>query len=158
MRLKLTILPALVIAALALVGSVSATAPKSATLVIRHQVQGCHAWSLNGGPYVAHQVVRLARGGSLEVTNNDLMAQELVKASGPRVRMDLVRHSHMGDMPMGMTMGKPGSYTMAHMGAKLRVTFTRARTYRFELLDRGDYVEVKTRGADKELRLEVVVP
>ena len=158
MRLKLTILPALVIAALALVGSVSATAPKSATLVIRHQVQGCHAWSLNGGPYVAHQVVRLARGGSLEVTNNDLMAQELVKASGPRVRMDLVRHSHMGDMPMGMTMGKPGSYTMAHMGAKLRVTFTRAGTYRFKLLDRGDYAEVKTKGPDKELTLEVVAP
>ena len=157
MRLMPMILTLLVIATLALVGSASATAPKSATLLKRHQVQGCHAWSLNRGPYVAHQVVRLARGGSLAVTNNDLMAQELVKTSGPRVRMDLVRQSHMGDMPMGMTMGKPGPYTMAHMGAKLRVTFAQAGTYRFKLVDRGDYVEVEAKGYDKELTLQVVV-
>ena len=59
---------------------------------------------------------------------------------------------------MGMTMGKPGPYTMAHMGAKLRVTFARAGTYRFKLVDRGDYVEVETKGPDKVLTLEVVVP
>ncbi len=161
MRTKPIALAALLIAVLALSVSAFAAAPKSATLVVRHQVRGCHAWSLNGGPYVAHQVVRVARGGSLTVTNNDLMAQELVKTGGQAMTMNLVRQSHMGSMPMGMpkgmAMGKAGPYTMSHMGATLAVIFPRAGTYRFKLVDRGDYVEVETKGADNELTLNVVV-
>lgn len=150
-------LGALATAALALSMSALAATPKNATLVVRHQVRGCHAWSLNGGPYIVRQSVRLARGGSLTVTNNDLMAQELVKTSGDAVTMRLVRQSHMGTMPMGMAMGKPGPYPMSHMGATLRVTFSRAGRYHFKLVDRGDYMEVKTKGPDNELKLTVVV-
>ena len=62
-------------------------APNGATLLIHHQMRGCHAWSLNGGPFIVHQSLRLARGGTLTVTNNDLMVQELVKTYGPAVRM-----------------------------------------------------------------------
>ena len=129
----------------------------SAALVVRHQTRGCHAWSLNGGPYAAKQLVRLGRGGWMTVTNSDLMAQELVQTSGPVVRMKLVQNSHMGgSVPMGM-MGPAGPYTMAHMGAKLRVTFPKAGVYRFHLVDRGDFVEVKTVGEDLTLTLKVVV-
>lgn len=140
----------------ALASSTSAAAPKSGALVIRHQLRGCHSWSLNGGPYGVGQVVHLSRGGSLTVTNNDLMAQELVQTSGPAVEMALVQQSHMGAMPR-MQMGKAGRYTMGHMGAVLRTTFAQAGVYRFKLVDRGDYVEVKTAGPDHELSLTVDV-
>jgi hypothetical protein len=137
----------------------SAAAPKSAALVIHHQVRGCHAWSLNGGPFIVHQVVALSRGGSLTVTNNDLMVQDLIKTSGPAVKMKLVRQSHMGNMPMAMKMeGKPSPYAMAHMGAKVGVTFPHPGTYRFKLIDRGDYYEgIKTVGPDNKPTLKVVV-
>jgi hypothetical protein len=139
--------------------SVFAASPKSAALVIRHQVRGCHSWSLNGGPFIVRQMVTLSRGGSLTVTNNDLMVQDLIKTSGPAVRMKLVKQSHMGDMPMAMHMeGKPSPYAMAHPGAKVSVTFTNPGIYRFRLVDRGDYYKgIKTVGPDNEPTLKVVV-
>jgi len=137
-------------------------APNGATLLIHHQMRGCHAWSLNGGPFIVHQSLRLARGGTLTVTNNDLMVQELVKTYGPAVRMQLVKQSHMGNMPMHMKtqmkMGKAGPYAMAHMGAVLKVTFPTAGTYRFKLMDRGDYFAgIKTIGPDNKPTLTVLV-
>jgi hypothetical protein len=148
-------------AATALLLSVPALAgaPKTAVIVIRHQTHGCHAWSLNGGAYVSRQVVRLAPGGSLTVTNNDLMVQELVQLRGPASAMKLERRSHMGNMPTAMHMGgKAGPYAMAHMGAMLRVTFARTGVYAFKLVDRGDYFKgIKTTGEDNELTLQVVV-
>ena len=145
-------------AALAL-ASASTAAPRTASLQIDHFVRGCHNWSLNGGPNRVHQVVRLGRGGTLLVTNNDLMAQDLVETHGPAVRMKLVRQSHMGATHMAMEMeGKPSPYAMAHMGAQLRVTFPTAGTYRFKLVDRGDYFEnIKTVGPDNKPTLTVVV-
>ena len=146
-----------VAAALAVsVGGVAA-APQSATLVIHHQVHGCHAWSLNGGPFIVRQVVKLGRGGSLTVTNNDLMVQELVKTSGPAVKQKLL--GHMGSMPVGMHMGgKAGPYAMAHPGAMLRVTFPQAGVYQFNLIDRGDYFKgIKTIGPDNKPTLKVIV-
>jgi len=136
-------------------------APNGATLLIHHQMRGCHAWSLNGGPFIVHQSLRLARG-TLTVTNNDLMVQELVKTYGPAVRMQLVKQSHMGNMPMHMKtqmkMGKAGPYAMAHMGAVLKVTFPQAGTYRFKLMDRGDYYKgIKTIGPDNKPTLTVIV-
>jgi hypothetical protein len=157
MRLMLVAMGALAAGALALgVGAFGAT-PKSATLVIRHQTRGCHSWALNGGPLTTRLSTRLARGGSLTVTNNDLMAQELVETAGPAVRQQLVRRGNMAMSAMGMEMGHGGPYTMAHMGATLRVMFPKAGTYRFKLVDRGDYMEVKTIGPDHKLRLTVVV-
>jgi len=152
------VLGALVAAVLILGVSAFAATPQGATLVIHHQVRGCHSWSLNGGPYIVHQSLRLARGGSLTVTNNDLMVQELVKTAGPAVNMKLVTQSHMGKMPVQMGMGKAGPYAMAHMGAMLTVTFAQAGTYRFTLMDRGDYFKgIKTIGPDNVPTLVVVV-
>lgn len=157
MKAKPITLATLTVAALALSLSAFAASPKSAALLIHHQLRGCHSWSLNGGPFIVHQSLRLARGGSLTVTNNDLMVQELVKSSGPAVSMKLVK---MGNMKMGakMQMGKAGPYAMAHMGATVKVTFPRVGTYRFKLMDRGDYYTgIKTIGPDNKPTLTVVV-
>jgi hypothetical protein len=139
--------------------NVSAAGPASAALQINHFLHGCHNWSLNGGPYTVHQVVKLARGGSLLVTNDDLMAQDLVETSGPVVVMNLVRQSHMGKMHMTMPMnGKPSPYVLSHMGAQLKVTFSAAGTYHFKLIDRGDYFDgIKTVGDDNKPTLTVTV-
>jgi hypothetical protein len=104
-----------------------------------------------------HQTVAMARGGMLLVTNDDLMVQDLVETSGPAVHMRLVRQSHMGSVRMTMPMnGKASPYAMSHMGAQLRVTFTSAGTYRFKLIDRGDYFEgIPTVGPDNEPTLTV---
>lgn len=134
-------------------------APRSASLQINHFKRGCHNWSLNGGAYHVHQAVQLASGGTLLVTNDDLMVQDLVKTSGPAVHMQLVRQSFMGKMHMTMPMnGKPSPYAMSHMGAQVKVTFPRAGRYRFVLIDRGDYFDgIKTVGDDNELTLTVTV-
>jgi hypothetical protein len=102
-------------------------------------------------------VAAAGSGGSLTVTNDDLMVQELVKTNGPTVNMQLVK---MGGMNMGakMHMGMAGPYAMAHMGATVRLTFPRAGTYRFRLVDRGDYYTgIKTVGPDNKPTLSVVV-
>jgi hypothetical protein len=157
MKAKAFAVMAAAAAALAVsVGGVVA-APQSATLVIHHQVRGCHAWSLDGGSFIVRQVVKLGRGGSLTVTNNDLMVQELVKTNGPAVKQKLL--GHMGSMSVGMHMGgKAGPYAMAHPGAMLRVTFPRAGVYQFNLMDRGDYFKgIKTIGPDNKPTLKVIV-
>jgi hypothetical protein len=155
------LIPLVIASALAASGVAGATAaaPKSGSLHIKHVVRGCHNWSLNGGPYRVHQVVQLARGGTLLVTNDDLMVQDLVKTSGPAVRMKLVQQSHMGDMHMTMPMeGRPSLYAMAHMGAQVRVWFPAAGTYHFRLVDRGDYFKnIKTVGPDNKPTLVVTV-
>jgi hypothetical protein len=137
----------------------SAAAPQTASLQINHFVRGCHSWSLNGGPYRVNQTLILARGGSLVVTNNDLMVQDLIKTKGPAVRMALIRQSHMGKMHMTMPMeGKPSPYAMQHMGAQLKVIFPGAGTYHFRLVDRGDYFDnIKTTGPDNKPTLTVTV-
>lgn len=151
----------LVVAAATVVFAVgaSAAAPKGASLQIDHLKRGCHSWSLNGGPNRVHQVALLARGGSLLVTNNDLMVQDLVKTSGPAVTMKLVRQSNMGSMHMTMPMnGKPSPYAMSRMGAQVKVIFPRAGKYHFNLIDRGDYIDgIKTVGPDNHPTLTVTV-
>jgi hypothetical protein len=150
---------ALAAVAATIVASVSAAAPTTASLQINHFVRGCHNWSLKGGPFHPNQSVRLARGGSLLVTNDDLMVQDLIKTSGPAVLMKLVKQSHMGNMPIKMEMeGKPSPYAMAHMGAQLKVTFAHAGVYHFKLVDRGDYYKnIKTVGPDNKPTLTVTV-
>jgi hypothetical protein len=122
---------ALVLFAVAIAGAVfaarAAAAPTTGSLLISHFTRGCHNWSLNGGPYTPNQHTTLARGGSLLITNDDLMVQDLVQTSGPAAQMRLVRQSHMGSMRMAMPMnGQASPYAMAHMGAQLRVTFPQA--------------------------------
>lgn len=145
--------------AVAFASNASAAAPKSASLEIDHLVRGCHSWSLNGNPQHVHQIVQLARNGSLLVTNDDLMIQDLVRTSGPAVHMQLVRQSHMGKMQPTMPMnGNASRYAMNHMGAQVKVTFANAGTYHFKLIDRGDYFDnIKTIGPDNQPTVTVTV-
>jgi hypothetical protein len=102
-----------IFAGLALVASLAAggfaattKAPKSAKIMIRHQVRGCHTWSVNGGKYAATISTRLARGGTIVFTNNDVMPHKLVETSGPAIHF----------------FGKPN---MNHMSASLKVQFAK---------------------------------
>jgi ribosomal protein L16 Arg81 hydroxylase len=125
-------------AALAIVSLAAAASPNSAGVLIRHQVRGCHAWSVNGGPFKASQTIGLARNASLTVTNNDLMPHKLVQVSGPAA---VLTHVAMG-----------------HMGAVAKVKFPSIGVYRFTTKPGEDYTSgVKTIGDDNVLVLVVRV-
>src|SRR6059058_63480 len=94
-----------VAAALLTAGISAAAAPGHASLLIRHQVRGCHSWSVDGGAFKAAQSIALRRGAWLAVTNTDVMPHTLVLVSGPKLR---ITHP-----------------TLGHMGASLKVTFAR---------------------------------
>lgn len=134
-------------------GPASQTASSgSATLLIRHQYLHCHTWSLDGGPFAAHQSVRLKRGSSLTVIDNDVMPHRLVELAGPRLSM-----RNGSTMPMmGAASGVPG--LMSHMGASTAVTFAKPGVYRFRTRAGEDYRSgIETAGADNVLTLRVVV-
>lgn len=152
-RLLLLASLAAVAAAVAL-PALAAPSAKSGSLVIRHQLRGCHTWSLNGGPYRAAVAVRLERGGSLTITNNDPMVHKLVQQSGPSVRMRAIAHDHMKMVGLHRITGRG---VMSHMGAALKVTFTTAGTYRFTTEDLGEYFELADAGKDNDLTLTVRV-
>lgn len=138
---RISVLLPLAIAA-ALVSTVApvAAAPGHASVVIRHQVRGCHSWSVNGGAFKASRTITLRHGGSFVVTNNDVMPQKLVLTSGPALR--LVR-------PM-----------LNHMGMSAKVTLTRPGVYHFTTKGGEDYpmmTNMKTIGEDNVLKLTVVV-
>jgi plastocyanin len=138
---RLSLLLPLTIAAV-LVSAVApvTAAPGKASVVIRHQVRGCHTWAVNGGAFKASQSVTLRRGATLVVTDNDVMPHKLVLTSGPALRL-----SH----PL-----------LAHMGASLEVTLTRPGVYRFTTKAGEDYPSMsgmKTIGEDNVLKLTVVV-
>jgi hypothetical protein len=143
------------VAALAVFAVVASAAPKTSALVIRHQLHGCHAWSLNGGPYKATQKVQLARGGTLLVTDNDVMSHQLVKLSGPAIAVKLVSPGAMG---AGMMKNESAAGMMGRMGATIRVTFPAKGTYVFRTKAGEDYVKgITTVGEDNVLRLTVTV-
>jgi plastocyanin len=138
MRYKLLGL-AVAIAALAVAGTASASSPQ-ASILIRHQVRGCHTWSVNGGAFKASQTVTLRRGTLLSVTNNDVMPHTLVLVSGPKLRI--------------------APATLGHMGAVAKLTFTRPGVYHFVTKAGEDYPSMagmKTVGEDNVLRLTVTV-
>jgi hypothetical protein len=127
------------VAAILVSGAASATsAPGHASILIRHQVQGCHAWSVDGGVFKARQSITLRRGGVLSVLNGDVMPHTLVLTSGPSL--------HIANARMGK------------MAASLKVTLVHAGTYRFTTKAGEDYMSgVTTTGPDNVLRLTVVV-
>jgi plastocyanin len=135
---RMPILLALALA-LGLAGAASAaSAPGHASLLIRHQLHGCHAWSVNGGPFKASQSITLRRGGWLTVTDNDVMSHRLVLTSGPALRIT--------------------NATLKHMGASVKVTLTKPGVYHFTTKPGEDYMSgVKTIGEDNVLRLTIVV-
>jgi hypothetical protein len=132
-------MPILLALALGLAGAASAaSAPGHASLLIRHQLHGCHAWSVNGGPFKASQSITLRRGGWLTVTDNDVMSHKLVLTSGPALRIT--------------------NATLKHMGASVKVTLTKPGVYHFTTKPGEDYMSgVKTIGEDNVLRLTVHV-
>jgi hypothetical protein len=137
-RHTITLLVAGLAAALA-AGAASAAAPNHSSLVIRHQVRGCHTWSVNGGAFRASQTIALRHGGWITVRNNDVMPHKLIKTSGPAVRF----------------VGKP---SMNHMSATVKVIFAKAGTYRFTTKVGEDYMPgMKTVGEDNVLHLTVRV-
>jgi hypothetical protein len=144
------------LASVALIGALAASASGAGnvSLLIRHQVRGCHTWSVNGGPFKASQTVRLARGSVLTVVNNDVMPHALVKTAGPSVRFVNVKSGMAG---MGMHgYAPPGA--MTHIGASTKVFFSTAGVYRFTTKAGEDYMSgMKTIGEDNVLRLNVVV-
>lgn len=147
---------AAVITAVLVAGAASAASgPGHASLVIRHQLRGCHTWSLNGGPFTPRQTIVLRRGAWLTVTNNDVMPHTLVQTSGPAVHMRNVKTPMMG---MGLR-GRFGPGTMAHMGAAVAVRFGHSGVYRFTTRAGEDYMSgMESVGEDYVLRLVVKVP
>jgi len=112
----------------------------AATLTIRHQTHGCHTWSFNNGPSKAALSVRLSRGATLTVKNNDVMPHKLVRTSGPAARVLTPR--------------------MGRVGATARIHFTNAGVYKFTTKAGEDYSwasNMKTTGEDNVLRLTVTV-
>jgi hypothetical protein len=124
-------------------GSAGSTAKgaKAARVVITHVSRGCHDWSVNGGAASANQTVRLARGGSVTITDNDVMPHTLLQTKGPAAAVAVTPK-------------------MAHMGAQANVSFPSSGVYHFVTKAGEDYPSasgVKTVGADHTLRLTVVV-
>ena len=114
-------------------------APTKGKVTIRHQLRGCHSWSVNGGPYRVVQRTALARGGTITFVDRDVMPHTLIKSAGPAVSYS----------------GKPA---MRRMNASVTVTFTRAGVYRFTTKAGEDYMAgVKTIGDDNVLKLTVKV-
>jgi plastocyanin len=149
-------IPLLALLAVASAGATGATASaggNASTLVIRHQLQGCHSWSANGSAYKPNQAITLRRGASLSVTNNDVMPHKLVETSGPAVTFSRVK--------IGMEMGLKGTFAPAmlpRMGSSSKVTFTKPGVYKFTTKPGSDYMSgVKTVGEDNVLRLTVTV-
>ena len=139
MLLKRTSLILTLAFALGLAGTASASpAPAHDSLLIRHQMRGCHSWSANGGAFKLNQSVTLRHGGFLAVTNNDIMPHTLVLSSGPSLR---IAHPKLG-----------------HMGASLKITLTKPGVYHFTTKTGEDYMAgMKTIGADNVLKLTVIV-
>jgi len=127
--------------AAALVLPLGAAAHDTASLTIRHQMHGCHAWSYNGGAFKASQSVTLHRGATLLVTDNDIMPHKLVQVAGPTLRL-------------------PASASMHKLGATTQVVFAKAGVYKFTTKAGEDYkafASMKTIGEDNVLRLTVRV-
>jgi hypothetical protein len=122
----------------------SSSVPRSGALVIHHQTRGCHAWAYDNGPFRAAQSVSLARGGTLKITDTDVMSHTLIETSGPAAHMAGGEMGHMGMMGL--------------KGAIMTVSFPKAGTYHFRTHAGEDYMSgVKTTGPDNVLKLTVVV-
>jgi hypothetical protein len=133
----------------------ASAAPGGASLVIRHQIRGCHSWSLNGGTWKPTQHIRLARGGSIVVRNNDAMYHQIFKTSGPAVVFKLLKFG----IPMKGTVKLPWAPgMMGRPGAIVKVTFPKAGVYRLTTKFGEDYMPMpETIGEDNVLRAIVTV-
>jgi plastocyanin len=129
--------------AVAILGTAVATAAAGSTsharITIRHQTSHCHAWALGQSQYAAHLDARIAVGGTITITNNDVMSHRLIEKSGPSAKIT-------------------ASPLMSRIGAQATVKFPRAGTYVFTTKAGEDYMKgVKTTGEDNVLTLKVEV-
>jgi len=150
-------IPALLTTALAAVFAASALAAPTAsnTLVITHQLKGCHIWALNGAKPAVNQTIKLHPGQTLTIRNTDVMPHQLIKTSGSAVIMNLVAS---GMMSTGTLKAPYAAGMMPHMASTLRVSFPKAGTYTFKTAAGEDYMAgVKTVGEDNLLKVKVVV-
>jgi plastocyanin len=118
----------------------TAKPPQSIKVLIQHQMRGCHAWSVNSGAFAVSRSARVATGGSATFTDNDIMPHKLILTKGPGVKF-------------------VGNAAMNHMGASVKVVFTKAGTYRFTTKFGEDYkgLDMKTIGEDNVLHLTITV-
>ena len=134
------------LSALAVAGIVAGSALAAAhaptlfgSVMIQHELKGCHAWSANGARSSASQSLTLKAGGTVTFTNDDVMPQPLVELSGGAVH-------YAGDKALN----KPAS--------QVRVTFSKPGRYVFGTKPGEDYAKgIKTIGADNVLKLVVTV-
>lgn len=128
------------IAAVLVLAAPASSHENGPVLIIRHQMRGCHAWSLGvTGAAKVSQTLWLKRGVHLEIGNNDVMPHKLVQSAGSRV-----------DLPDGASMNS--------LGAMIEIRFPKAGVYRFTTKAGEDYSKgVRTIGADHTLKLRVIV-
>jgi hypothetical protein len=130
---------ALVLAAVAAaIAAASAAATPATSVVIRHQLVGCHSWSVNGDAFKASQKIVVRPATRVTVTDNDVMPHTLFQLSGPKVSLVT---------PAMHTPGSHGSFQLLRKG-----------TYVFGTKAGEDYMKgVVTKGPDNVLRLTVIV-
>jgi hypothetical protein len=123
--------------ALAAVTFVVAAPAKTVQLAIVHTVHGCHIWQTtrNVGPT---GVVRLARGGRIQLRVNCPMDFRLVQVRGPAVAL-----------------GNP----TFHTGTTRTIVFPRRGTYVLSAtnLQSSEQAGLQTLGPDNALKLTIVV-
>jgi plastocyanin len=147
-RLALTLTAALATLAIAGCGGGSAAATHTTTtpaapaapvkVTIHHQTKGCHAWAIDGQTPQASTTVSLAVGGTLLVTDDDVMPHTLMQTGGPSAQLI--------------------DPAMRHMGSAATVTFAKAGVYTFTTKAGEDYMSgVNTTGPDNTLKMTVKV-
>ena len=116
----------------------TASASPNASILIRHQVMGCHSWSVNGDTFAAAQKIVVGPKTRFTVTDNDLMPHTLFQLSGPKVSLTTP------------AMTKPAAHASFQVLKK--------GTYVFGTKAGEDWVKgVVTKGEDNVLRLTVIV-
>jgi plastocyanin len=121
-------LSVLAVAGASLLLAATASSQAGTTLTIRHQLRGCHSWSVNGGAYKPSQSVTLTKGATLTIVNNDVMPHKLVKLSGPALTLAT-------------------SANMNHSAATTHVKFPKAGIYTFTTKAGEDYMKGVRRSA-----------
>ena len=109
-------------------------------ITIRHQMRGCHSWSVANGPWRTGLKLKVDRDTSLFFVNDDVMPHRLIQTAGPRAHLF--------------------TPNMNRLRAHATVTFGRAGVYRFTTKPGHDYKgmhEMKMGGKDNVLRLTITV-
>src|SRR5690349_17378968 len=110
-RFTTTLFLALAVSATA-VGVAFARGAATVHVTIRHQLHGCHAWSVDGNAFKAAQKLAVARGTTIVFTDYDVMPHTLIQVGGPKAAL-----AHA---------------VMNHPSAAAKAVLAKAGTYSFE--------------------------